>query len=97
MHCVQEWDKETEDEIAPAVVPIGVKRLGSDAHVNRMSSESQDDSHLDDLMFMLKTQTYPTTDDTDPLVGSGVSLRKPQPTGAEHLQLRRISIADTHL
>ena len=59
-----------------------------------------DDSQLDDIMFMLKTggsysldeglrrESYATnaTDDTDV-----------KPSSSEHYQLRRISIADTHL
>ena len=51
---------------------------------------NQEDSHLDDLMFMLKTQTY----ESDKEGPKGTPTR---PKGAEHLELRRISIADTHL
>ena len=54
-----------------------------------------DDSQLDDLMFMLKTQNLPEEDDDDTSPLFPDSLRKP--TTSEHLELRRISIADTHL
>ena len=60
----------------------------------------QEDSHLDDIMFMLKTggsysmeegirESYATnaTDETDTT----------KPSSSEHYELRRISIADTHL
>ena len=58
-----------------------------------------EDSHLDDIMFMLKTggsyslnegvrESYATnaTDETET-----------KPSSSEHYELRRISIADTHL
>ena len=54
-----------------------------------------DDSQLDDLMFMLKTQNMPDEDDDDTTPFFPESPRKP--TTSEHLELRRISIADTHL
>ena len=46
----------------------------------------------DDLMFMLKTQTYSPTDDTFEMEST-----TKKPSGSEQLQYRRISIADTHL
>lgn len=55
-----------------------------------MSESQGGESQLDDLMFMLKTQSYPSD-----RAGSKVTPTKPK--GEEHLELRRISIADTHL
>ena len=83
------------------IMTLGVRTLPSDTSLHRPpggrslggppADPSGDDSNLDDLMFMLKTQNY--DDDSAPLV----SPRKREPKGEEHLELRRISIADTHL
>lgn len=86
------------------IMTLGLRQLSSDTSLNRPpvaggiyrgsggpQDQSGEDSNLDDLMFMLKTQNY--DDDTAPLVSS----RKREPKGEEHLELRRISIADTHL
>lgn len=77
------------------IMTLGVRQLPSDINLHRGTSpgpdQSGEDSNLDDLMFMLKTQNY--DDDSAPLV----SPRKREPKGEEHLELRRISIADTHL
>ena len=80
------------------IMTLGVRQLPSDTSLHRPGASSSgppdpsgEDSNLDDLMFMLKTQNY--DDDSAPLV----SPRKREPKGEEHLELRRISIADTHL
>ena len=80
------------------IMTLGVRQLPSDTSLHRLGASSGgppdpsgEDSNLDDLMFMLKTQNY--DDDSAPLV----SPRKREPKGEEHLELRRISIADTHL
>ena len=84
------------------IMTLGVRHLPSDTSLHRPPGprgagsggppdQSGEDSNLDDLMFMLKTQNY--DDDSAPLV----SPRKREPKGEEHLKLRRISIADTHL
>lgn len=84
---------EWEDDRVPPVMPMGVKRVSSDSF-QHTSMQSGDDSQLDDLMFMLKTQTYPH-DDEEQDYPYPESPRKP--SASEHLELRRISIADTHL
>ena len=94
-----EWE---EDDRPPAVIPLGaMKRVSSDpSFVGSDAAESTgEDSQIDDLMFMLKTQTYPTNQDSDvnPLLESPGTSPTKKPSGSEHLQLRRISIADTHL
>ena len=71
-----------------SVIPLALRQVPSVE-----PSLEGDDSQLDDLMFMLKTQNLPDEDDTSPLFPE--SLHKP--TASEHLELRRISIADTHL
>lgn len=90
-----EWE---EDSTIPAVIPLAVRRVGSEPSIPPSLDEAdggdEGDSHLDDLMFMLKTQSYPH-DEAEPLFESDSSIRKP--SGSEHLQMRRISIADTHL
>lgn len=75
------------------VVPLGVRRYPSDTSLTHPHSPEREDSHLDDLMFMLKTQTYQSGSET----GSKGTPSYQKPKGAEHLELRRISIADTHL
>ena len=55
-----------------------------------------DGGDFDDLMYMLKTGGSLEDDGMMP----GESAADPQPAGAasaEHYQMRRISIADTHL
>ena len=74
------------------MVPLGIKRFSSDPSVQ---PSENGDSYLDELMYTLKTQSYPLDPDAEPPFGSDDSLKKP--SGSEHLQLRRISIADTHL
>ena len=83
-------DEWAEDSDVTPVVGVGMNRYNDDMGSQASVSESQGDSHLDDLMFMLKTQTY----QSDKGGSKGTSNR---PKGAEHLELRRISIADTHL
>ena len=82
------------------IMTLGVRQFSSsDASLPpRGTSPSPgpdgEDSNLDDLMFMLKTQNYDDDDDdTVPLT----SPQKRERKGEEHLELRRISIADTHL
>ncbi len=89
------------------VVSIGMRRLHSTSDYSQSRSppfvplgeETKDDSQMDDLLFMLKTQNFSAgsvgSDDSEP------SIRRPQQsrkgTGTEHFERRRISIADTHL
>lgn len=78
------------------VMTLGVRQLSNASLPLRGTSPVQtegEDSNLDDLMFMLKTQNYDDNDDSAPLV----TPRRRGPKGEEHLELRRISIADTHL
>lgn len=82
-------DSSTSSGSAPPVIPLSLRQVPSEE-----PSLEGDDSQLDDLMFMLKTQNLPQDEDMDPLFPEGPR----EPTAAsEHLQLRRISIADTHL
>ncbi len=71
---------------------LGVTHYHDDLESIQASvSESQGgESQLDDLMFMLKTQSYPSD-------RQGLKVTSNKPKGEEHLELRRISIADTHL
>ena len=85
-----EWE---EDSTAPPVISLGMKRVSSD-HSLQSSVQTGEDSQLDDLMFMLKTQTYPHGDDEQDVYDPD-SIRNP--SASEHLEYRRISIADTHL
>ena len=78
----------TESSGGPPVIPLSLRQVPSEE-----PSLEGDDSQLDDLMFMLKTQNLPQDKDTSPLFPE--SPRKP--AASEHLELRRISIADTHL
>ena len=72
-----------------SVIPLGLRQVPSEE-----PSLEGDDSQLDDLMFMLKTQNLPEgEDDTTPLFPESPH----KPAASEHLELRRISIADTHL
>ena len=82
-------------DAVPQVLPLRVKRVPSDPSISPSVISNGDSSHLDDLMFMLKTQSYPHDGSEPPLFDSDNSLKKP--SGSEHLELRRISIADTHL
>lgn len=60
-----------------------------------------DGAEFDDLMYMLKTGgSLPPEDDGMPLVDPQSDPNMQPPAGAasaEHYQMRRISIADTHL
>lgn len=70
---------------------------GSSGSYNFVPDSPADDeeaSQMDDLMFALRTGTSYPQGDLQPLVELD-SRRKP--TGSEQLQLRRISIADTHV
>ena len=72
------------------VIPLGLRQFPSED-----PSLEGDDSQLDDLMFMLKTHNVPEGEEDDTLPLFPESPHKP--TTSEHLELRRISIADTHL
>ena len=84
------------------VVSLGMRRLhgstsdfkGSPPYVP-LGDENKDESHMDDLLFMLKTQNYSpasvNSDDSDQRFQHNTSA------GTEHFERRRISIADTHL
>ena len=88
----RESEEDEEDssvsEGGQQIIPLSLRRVPSVE-----PSLEGDDSQLDDLMFMLKTQNLPQDEDTQPLFPE--SPRKP--SASEHLELRRISIADTHL
>ena len=82
-----EDDQESDINVRP-VVGLAMKRVPS----VEQSLEGED-SQLDDLMFMLKTQNYPHDEEAQPPFPES-----PQKLSAsEHMELRRISIADTHL
>ena len=70
------------------VVGLAMKRFPS----VEQSLEGED-SQLDDLMFMLKTQNYPHDEEAQSLFPESPH----KPSASEHMELRRISIADTHL
>lgn len=57
--------------------------------------DDEETSEMDDLMFALRTGTSYSQEDMQPLVEMGESHKKP--SSSEQLQLRRISIADTHV
>lgn len=95
-----EKDSDASSQVGPGqegILTLGMRHISSsDTSLPARAREASpvpdgDDSNLDDLMFMLKTQNY--DNDSAPLV----SPRKREPKGEEHLELRRISIADTHL
>lgn len=97
MSDLHEKDSDASSQLGTGqegIMTLGVRKISSDVNLPQGTSPapegSGDDSNLDDLMFMLKTQNY---DDSEPLTSS----RKREPKGEEHLELRRISIADTHL
>lgn len=77
------------------VVSLGMRRLHSQggSPYTPLGEDSKDDSHMDDLLFMLKTQNFSpgsVSEDSDPRFHHNTS-------GSEHFERRRISIADTHL
>lgn len=82
-----EDDQESDINVRP-VVGLAMKRVPS----VEQSLEGED-SQLDDLMFMLKTQNYPHDEEPQPLFPESPQ----KPSASEHMELRRISIADTHL
>lgn len=95
-----EKDSDVSSQVGPGqegIMTLGIRHISSsDTSLPVRAREGSpvpegEDSNLDDLMFMLKTQNY--DDDSAHLV----SPWKRQPKGEEHLELRRISIADTHL
>lgn len=69
---------------------------GSSGSYNFVPESPEDDetSQMDDLMFALRTGASYSQEDLQPLYEME-SRRKP--SGSEQLQLRRISIADTHV
>lgn len=69
---------------------------GSSGSYNFVPESADEDevSQMDDLMFALRTGTSYSQEDLQPLFEME-SRRKP--SGSEQLQLRRISIADTHV
>jgi len=97
MQLQEEWDQSQHgSSVSNASIPSSslVKRRPVSPPTD------QEDSQLDDIMFMLKTgvsysteegirESYATnaTDETDTT----------KPSSSEHYELRRISIADTHL
>jgi hypothetical protein len=87
------------------VVSLGMRRLHSSSDVFKRSppyvplgEENKDDSHMDDLLFMLKTQNFSpasvASDDSEP---QSRFQHNTTAAGSEHFERRRISIADTHL
>ena len=95
-------------EVSPAhsaesgVVSLGMRRLRSGSGYKTSSpysplgEENKDDSHMDDLLFMLKTQNFsPSSAASD---DSEHQFQQHNTSGgSEHFERRRISIADTHL
>lgn len=85
------------------VVSLGMRQLNSDYSPHKSPSvplgeESKDDSHMDDLLFMLKTQNFsPGSVGSDESEPSVVRRTNRSGAGSEHFERRRISIADTHL
>ena len=81
------------------VVSIGMRRLESESDYRStpvVGEETKDDSQMDDLLFMLKTQNFsPGSVGSDD--SAEQSMRRPQHSRTEQFQRRRISIADTHL
>ena len=90
------------------MVPLGMRPLHSSSDFGEdkpfpytpAGEEVKDDSHMDDLLFMLKTQNFSggsmASDDSDQNTHRSRHNRL-QHTGAQHFERRRISIADTHL
>ena len=85
------------------VVSLGMRPLNSGS-TNKspyvpLGEESKDDSHMDDLLFMLKTQNFSPgsvgSDESEPSTARPKHNRSGG--GTEHFERRRISIADTHL
>lgn len=81
---------------------IGMRSLHSSSdlgHTVPLGEESKEDSQMDDLLFMLKTQNFSPgsvgSDESDSTVVRPRHNRSG--TGTEHFERRRISIADTHL
>lgn len=77
------------------VVSLGMRRLRkTSSPYAPLGEENKEDSHMDDLLFMLKTQNF-----TPASVASDDSEHRFQhnTSGSEHFERRRISIADTHL
>ena len=79
------------------MVSLGMRRLHSNSDFKGppytpLGEEAKEDSHMDDLLFMLKTQNFSggsvVSEDSEPRL---------HPAGSEHFERRRISIADTHL
>ena len=100
-----------QEEVSPThsaesgVVSLGMRRLHSSSDVRSpfssspyapLGEETKDDSHMDDLLFMLKTQNFSAgsvvSDDSEAIPRFHTSSG-----GTEHFERRRISIADTHL
>ena len=75
----------SSSDLSPKYTPVG--------------EESKEDSHMDDLLFMLKTQNFSgesvASDESDRNIHRSRHNRLGM--GAEHFERRRISIADTHL
>ena len=81
----EEESSESDDSTLDEVIPLSLRQVPSTE-----PSLEGDDSQLDDLMFMLKTQNYPHDEDS-------LFPESPGRPASEHLELMRISIADTHL
>lgn len=91
-HTIGTYDRGTPEK----VVPIAIKptRSSRDSSSSRDSfdssqppSETEEDSHFNNLMFMLRTGGNMETE----------SARTSPHSASERYELRRISIADTHL
>lgn len=102
-HCVQDLDEGSPAHSAESgVVSLGMRRLHSGSGFKASSpyvplgEDSKEDSHMDDLLFMLKTQNFsPSSAASD---DSGHRFQQHNTSGgSEHFERRRISIADTHL
>ena len=72
---------------------------GAGSYAVAPDSDAETGSHMDDLMFAIKTGITYSQDDADsqPLMHEMESLPRKKPSASEQYRLRRISIADTHL
>lgn len=82
----------TPEKVVPiAINPTRSSHEGSSSRdsfdSSRAPSETEEDSHFNNLMFMLRTGGNMEAE----------SSRNSQPSASERYELRRISIADTHL
>ena len=93
----READEEDDDEAANDSLSgsSGEYNFVPPGQDNDDEDDDEETSEMDDLMFALRTGTSYSQEDMQPLFEMGESRKKP--SSSEQLQLRRISIADTHV